>query len=104
MVLPVEPSMKRKEKFPLTLTVVMTVITAIYASSGGGSPPGLWGGGVVQTPPPPPPHGCDPGLLAYVHMFLHMFPLLFVQPLGQASSSVMQSPGTSITCHFFPCH
>lgn len=34
MVLPVEPSMKRKEKFPLTLTVVMTVITAIYASSG----------------------------------------------------------------------
>lgn len=34
MILPVEASMKRKEKFPLTLTFVMTVITAIYVSFG----------------------------------------------------------------------
>lgn len=34
MILPVEASMKRKEKFPLTLTFVMTLITAIYVSFG----------------------------------------------------------------------
>ncbi|KAL0023628.1 hypothetical protein WJX77_008721 [Trebouxia sp. C0004] len=34
MILPVEASMKRKEKFPLTLTVVMSVITIIYVSFG----------------------------------------------------------------------
>ena len=34
MILPVEASMKRKEKFPLTLTFVMTVITIIYVSFG----------------------------------------------------------------------
>lgn len=34
MILPVEASMKRKEKFPLTLTFVMTLITIIYVSFG----------------------------------------------------------------------
>ena len=34
MILPVEASMKRKEKFPLTLAFVMTIITAIYVSFG----------------------------------------------------------------------
>lgn len=34
MILPVEASMKRKEKFPLTLAFVMAVITAIYVSFG----------------------------------------------------------------------
>ncbi|KAL3140382.1 hypothetical protein ABBQ38_004643 [Trebouxia sp. C0009 RCD-2024] len=34
MILPVEASMKRKEKFPLTLTFVMSIITVIYVSFG----------------------------------------------------------------------
>ena len=34
MILPVEASMKRKEKFPLTLAFVMTIITVIYVSFG----------------------------------------------------------------------
>ena len=34
MILPVEASMKRKEKFPWTLTCVMTLITVIYCSFG----------------------------------------------------------------------
>lgn len=41
MILPVEASMKRKEKFPLTLTFVMTVITIIYVSFGAVSLPAL---------------------------------------------------------------
>ena len=49
MILPVEASMKRKEKFPLTLTFVMTVITVIYVSFGAVSLPALLNASNVQT-------------------------------------------------------
>lgn len=55
MILPVEASMKRKEKFPLTLTFVMSVITVIYVSFGAVS-------AHLGCPPPPPGPPLSPAL------------------------------------------
>ncbi|DBA95863.1 TPA: hypothetical protein ACH3X1_001407 [Trebouxia sp. C0004] len=81
MILPVEASMKRKEKFPLTLTVVMSVITIIYVSFGAVSFPALLKllkqGGfyaisavalqhcVTIEPPPPPTLRSLPDRVSY---------------------------------------
>lgn len=57
MILPVEASMKRKEKFPLTLTFVMSIITVIYVSFGAVS------AHLCCHHPPPPPR--PPGRLRF---------------------------------------